>query len=106
LAVLKFFDALKGIAIIHTPDVPNSRDEYIAITSDGGINWNLLDLAIIPYCDKLFFVDNIVFVAGENQKIFKSSAIGSISVILDSGEAFGKPFPASSDLPLKRFEKV
>jgi hypothetical protein len=30
---LKFFDALKGIAIIHTPDLPNSRDEYVAITS-------------------------------------------------------------------------
>lgn len=74
---LKFFNALKGIAIIHTPDIPNSRDEYVAITSDGGINWNLLDLAIIPYCDKLFFVDNFVFVAGENQKIFKSSDYGN-----------------------------
>jgi len=30
---LKFFDALRGIAIIHTPDLPNSRDEYVAITS-------------------------------------------------------------------------
>ena len=45
---LKFFDALNGIAIIHTPDIPNSRDEYVATTSDGGINWNFLDLAIKP----------------------------------------------------------
>jgi photosystem II stability/assembly factor-like uncharacterized protein len=74
---LKFFDALKGIAIIYIPEYPNSRDnEYVAITSDGGINWNLPDLAIIPYCDKLFSVDNSVFVAGENQKIFKSSDYG------------------------------
>jgi photosystem II stability/assembly factor-like uncharacterized protein len=73
---LKFFDALKGIAIIHTPDIPNSRDVYIAITSDGGINWNLLDLEIKPSYDKLFCVDNIIFVAGENQKIFKSSDYG------------------------------
>jgi photosystem II stability/assembly factor-like uncharacterized protein len=73
---LKFYDALKGIAIIHKQDIPNSRDEYVAITSDGGINWNLLDLGIMPYLDKLFYVDNIIFVAGSNQKIFKSSDYG------------------------------
>ena len=73
---LKFFDALNGIAIIHKPDVPNSRDEHVAITSDGGINWHLLDLQIKPSYDRLFFVDNLVFVAGENQKIFKSSDYG------------------------------
>ena len=73
---LKFFDAFNGIAIIHKPDVPNSRDEYVATTSDGGANWNLIDLAIKPSYDKLFFIDNLVFVAGENQKIFKSSDYG------------------------------
>ena len=40
------------------------------------MNWNLLDVAILPYCDKLFFVNDIVFVAGANQKIFKSSDYG------------------------------
>jgi len=73
---LKFFDALNGIAIIHKPYVPNSRDKYVATTSDGGANWNLIDLAIKPAYDKLFFVDNLVFVAGENQKIFKSADYG------------------------------
>jgi photosystem II stability/assembly factor-like uncharacterized protein len=73
---LKFFDTMNGIAIIHTPDIPNSRDEYVATTSDGGENWNLLDLAIKPAYDKFFFVDNLVFVAGENQRIFKSSDYG------------------------------
>lgn len=73
---LKFFDVINGIAIIHTPDIPNSRDEYVATTSDGGVNWNFIELAIKPSYDKLFFVDNLVFVAGENQKIFKSSDYG------------------------------
>ena len=76
LLSLKFFDAQNGIAIVHKPDVPNSRDEYVATTSDGGANWNLIDLEIKPSYDKLFFVDNLVFVTGENQKIFKSSDYG------------------------------
>lgn len=38
---LKFFDPLNGIAIIHKPDIPNSRDEYVATTSDGGANFHL-----------------------------------------------------------------
>ena len=73
---LKFFDPLNGIAIIHKPDIPNSRDEYVAITSDGGSNWNLLDLEIKRYSSSLYFVDNIAFVAGENNQIFKSSDHG------------------------------
>ena len=73
---LKFFDPLNGIAIIHKTDIPNSRDEYVAITSDGGSNWNLLDLEIKRYSSSLYFVDNIPFVAGENNEIFKSSDYG------------------------------
>lgn len=73
---LKFFDDLKGIALIQTPDLLNSGDKKIALTSDGGKNWNLIELAIKPTYDRLFFTDNIVFVAGENQKIFKSSDFG------------------------------
>jgi photosystem II stability/assembly factor-like uncharacterized protein len=73
---LKFFDESRGIAIIHTPDIPNSKDEYVGTTSDGGTTWSLLRLDIKPAYDKLFIVDNIVFVAGENQKIFKSKDQG------------------------------
>jgi hypothetical protein len=73
---LKFFTALNGIALIHTPDLPNSRDEFIGLSSDGGITWNLLNLPIKPSYDKLFYVGNFVFVAGEDQKIFKSSDYG------------------------------
>jgi hypothetical protein len=85
---LKFFDPLNGIAIIHKKDIPNSRDEYVATTSDGGSNWNLLDLGIKPYSYKLFFVDDLVFVAGENKQIFKSKDYGrtwqTISTTIES----------------------
>lgn len=73
---LKFFDPMNGIAIIHKKDIPASRDEYVATTSDGGSTWNLLDLGIKPYSSALFFVDNLVFAAGENNQIFKSSDHG------------------------------
>jgi len=73
---LRFFDALNGIALIKTPDLPNSRDEFIGLTTDGGITWNLQSLAIKPAYDKLFYSGNIVFVAGENQKILKSKDQG------------------------------
>lgn len=73
---LKFFDNLKGVALIQTKDLAESGDKKIALTSDGGINWNLLDLAIKPTYDRLFFIDNLIFVAGENRKIFKSSDYG------------------------------
>ena len=73
---LKFFDPLNGIAIIHKTDIPNSRDEYVATTSDGGTNWKLLDLEIKPYCSGIYFVDNIAFVAGENNQILKSTDWG------------------------------
>lgn len=77
ISSLKFFDELKGIAIINTPGRLDSQKENIAITSDGGMNWNLIDLAIKTGSDKLFFVDNFTFVEGEKQKIFKSSDFGN-----------------------------
>lgn len=73
---LKFFDASNGVALIQTQDLPNSRYEFIGLTSDGGMTWNLLDLTIQPSYDKFFYIDNFIFVAGENQKIFKSSDFG------------------------------
>lgn len=74
---MKFFDESKGLAIIHTPDVPNSRDYYLARTNDSGENWKLIDLDIKLTYDKYFFVDDVVFNAGENQKIFKSDDFGN-----------------------------
>jgi len=73
---LRFFDALNGIALIKTPDLPNSRDEYLGRTTDGGITWMLMHLEINPAYDKFFFLGNIVFIAGENQRIFRSKDQG------------------------------
>ncbi|MCX6301713.1 MAG: YCF48-related protein [Bacteroidia bacterium] len=73
---LKFFNTLNGVALIKTPNYPYSKNEHIALTSDGGIHWNLIYLPIRPSDDKLFYVDNIIFIAGENQKIFKSLDYG------------------------------
>jgi photosystem II stability/assembly factor-like uncharacterized protein len=73
---VRFFDELKGIALIQPKDLAVSGDKKIALTSDGGKNWNLIDLAIKPAYDRLFFMNNLVFVTGENRKIFKSSDYG------------------------------
>jgi photosystem II stability/assembly factor-like uncharacterized protein len=74
---LYFFNELKGLALIYTPDIPNSRDYYIAKTADSGNSWEFIDLEIKPTYDKFFCVDDVVFIAGENQKIFKSSDFGN-----------------------------
>lgn len=89
---LWFFDKFKGLAIIYTPDIPNSREYHIAKTSDSGNNWELLDLAIKPAYDKFFYVDNVVFIAGENQKIFKSKDYGV------SWQTINIPIPAWNDV--------
>lgn len=72
---LHFFDEQNGLALLHRPDVPNSKDEFIARTTDGGNTWTLTDLAVQPY-NNVFYVDDLVFVTGENQKIFKSTDRG------------------------------
>ena len=72
---MKFFDAMNGIALVEVPTTITDSRSYVAITSDGGESWNLIDLAIYPV-GKLFFVDNLVYVAGTNQRIFKSSDYG------------------------------
>jgi len=89
---LKFFDALNGVALIQTPDMPNSQYEFIGLTSDGGMTWNLLDMPIQPAYDKFFYVDNFIFVAGRNQKIFKSSDYGH------SWETISTPIEANNEV--------
>lgn len=81
---IKFFDELKGIAIIYTTSKFGMQKKNIAITSDGGINWTLSDLVIIAPYDKLVFVSNLIFVAGENQRIFKSSDFGHTWVTINT----------------------
>lgn len=89
---LHFFTESKGLALIYTPDVPNSRDYYIAKTEDGGDNWEFIDLAIKPTYDKFYCVDNVVFIAGENQKIYKSIDLGA------NWETINTPIPAWNDV--------
>jgi photosystem II stability/assembly factor-like uncharacterized protein len=67
---LKFFDALNGISLIYTTDV------HVATTADGGLTWTLDTLKVQPSYERLFFADKIVFAAGKNQEIYKSSDFG------------------------------
>jgi len=81
---LKFFDELQGVALIYTIGNNGIQKKNLAITSDGGLNWILNDLAIIAPYDKLFSVGNLIFVAGENQQIFKSSDLGHSWVAINT----------------------
>jgi photosystem II stability/assembly factor-like uncharacterized protein len=89
---LKFFDPLNGVALIQTQDRVNSRYESMGMTSDGGRTWNLLDLPIQPSYDKFFYVDNLIFITGENQKIFKSADNGH------TWETINTPVEAKDDI--------
>lgn len=89
---LKFFNETKGVAIIETPDIPNARNSYIATTSDGGNTWKFKDLAIFSSTNKIECVDNILYVAGDNQKIFKSKDYG------DSWQTINTPISVSDNV--------
>jgi photosystem II stability/assembly factor-like uncharacterized protein len=86
---LKFVNELKGLAIIQTHDIPGARDYNMAQTTDGGNNWEFINLAIKPTYDQYFYVNNIVYIPGENQKIYKSKDFG------DSWETITTPVPVS-----------
>ncbi len=89
---LHFFNESRGLALIYTPDIPNSRDYYIAKTVNGGDSWEFIDLAIKPTRDRFYCVDNVVFIAGENQKIYKSTDLG------DNWKTITTPLPAWNDV--------
>jgi photosystem II stability/assembly factor-like uncharacterized protein len=89
---LKFFNKNNGLSIIHTQDIPNSRDFFIAKTENGGDSWEFIDLAIKPTYNKFYCIDNVVFIAGENQKIYKSINWG------DNWETISTPIPAWNDV--------
>jgi len=89
---LIFFNENKGVAIIETPNIPNVRNCYIATTSDGGNTWKFKDLAIYSSTYKIECVDNILFIAGDNQKIFKSKDYG------DSWQIINTPISVSDNV--------
>jgi len=68
---LLFFNESSGLAILRTPDIPNSPYYYIAKTENGGASWQMIDLPVMPYT-KIYNVDNTVYVPGNNQTIYKS----------------------------------
>ncbi|WP_431242880.1 WD40/YVTN/BNR-like repeat-containing protein [Flavobacterium sp. P21] len=74
---LHFFNENKGLALIYTPDLPNSTNYHIAKTENGGESWEFINLAIKPVYDKFYCIDNVVFIGGENQKIYKSIDYGN-----------------------------
>jgi photosystem II stability/assembly factor-like uncharacterized protein len=77
IKALHFIDQANGFAIISTPYVLGARNFHIAKTIDGGENWELIDLDIKNYEDKLYIIDNTIFVPGGNQKLFKSVDFGN-----------------------------
>jgi photosystem II stability/assembly factor-like uncharacterized protein len=81
---LKFFDESNGIAIIYTLGNFGNQKKNIAITSDGGVSWTLSDLVINAPYDKLVFVNNLIYVAGENQRIFRSADFGHTWITLNT----------------------
>jgi len=75
---LRFFDEKNGLAVIITDYIkPNSKKHFIAKTSDGGDNWEFIDLNNHYATYKFYYFDNIVFVIGDNQEIFKSKDQGN-----------------------------
>jgi hypothetical protein len=89
---LKFFDELKGVAIIYTPGNNGIQKKNLAITSDGGINWTMSGLDIIAPYDELVFAGNLIYVAGKNQRIYKSSDYGQTWITLNT------PVKTTSDI--------
>lgn len=76
IASLKFFDEMHGVAIIYTKGPIDTQKMNVAITSDGGSVWSMVNLVVSPSYDKLFFLDNLIYVPGKNQQIYKSSDYG------------------------------
>jgi photosystem II stability/assembly factor-like uncharacterized protein len=72
---LRFFNESDGIAIICTPE-RESFKENIAVTSNGGISWNLIYLPIKLRSEKLFYINDLIYIAGQNHNIYRSSDHG------------------------------
>jgi photosystem II stability/assembly factor-like uncharacterized protein len=84
-----FFDAQRGLAIIHLADLPNQRDHHLSLTTDGGQSWQFIDLDISAQ-EVFHVVDNNVFIAGEQQRIFRSSDLGA------TWETIAVPMPVTA----------
>jgi photosystem II stability/assembly factor-like uncharacterized protein len=88
---LHFFNESTGIALIRTPDIPNSSDYHIAKTENGGQSWEIIDLPVMPNT-KIFSVDNTAYVPGNNRNLYKSSDQG------ESWQSLSTPISVSDNI--------
>ena len=81
---LYFFNESTGLALVNY----NSIYYYIAKTENGGDSWKIINPTIKTPHENFFYVDNIVYLAGERQEIYKSTDWG------DNWETLTTPIPA------------
>ncbi len=67
LLSLKFFDTSNGIALNWI-----NSGSYAVTTSNGGLSWEVANIDLDPSFNRLFFLGEICYATGKNQKIFKS----------------------------------
>jgi photosystem II stability/assembly factor-like uncharacterized protein len=72
LLFMKFFDTFHGIALNWTSPGPT-----IVTTADGGLSWNVGSVELDPSTFRLFYLGEICYVTGKDNKILKSSDHGS-----------------------------
>lgn len=73
---LKFFNEDEGLAIVQMRQISSARNEFIARTEDGGASWELIDLPIRPVYQNFMAVNDLVWIAGEEQRVFRTSDRG------------------------------
>jgi photosystem II stability/assembly factor-like uncharacterized protein len=73
---LKFFNESQGVAIIYTKGQMDSLKTNVATSSDGGSSWQMANIELKPGVERLFFSDDLIFIQGRHQKLYKSSDYG------------------------------
>ncbi len=68
---MKFFDSLHGMAMDW-----RGAGQNIMTTSDGGVSWQTTYLELDPSFRGIFYLGNLCYVTGTNQRIFRSLDYG------------------------------
>lgn len=80
-----FSDGLNGLAILQVPKTQISGGKALAKTTNGGYNWEIVDLPVSEVGRYFYHVnDNTVFVVGQNNKIHKTSDTGDTWEIINT----------------------
>lgn len=77
ISSMKFFDESHGIAIIFTKGQNDTLKSNIATTSDGGSFWKIAGLELRSGVERLSFTNDLIFVQGRSQQLYKSTDHGS-----------------------------